>query len=489
MIVLRLGPMFWQEWHRDLPRPRLVLAAVGLLLAWWVAFTPWPLLLLSVGGVLAGGILLRRPWLIWPLLAASLPVASSIKQGPASLADLLLAGGLALWFCDGVRRRSLRLESSPALWGLLALLTALSLSALQAVDLGEALLEMIKWGQVALVLLVVPTMLPAQGSQWLVAALILAALGQALLGLYQFIFRIGPDWFIIMGGFMRASGSFGQPNPFAGYLGVTLPVALSLLLWAIGELWRRPGRNASLWVGYTLAATGLIAAGLVASWSRGGWLGAALGCGAVILLRSRRALLAGVAAGLLLLIGGLVGTLSPQLVPPSISQRLGGLPAFFGVGDVLSQPVTDANFSIIERLAHWVAAVRMWERSPWLGVGPGNYAVVYPEVNLPRWQEALGHAHNIYLNVLGESGLIGLAAFLLFWVIVFGWLGQRLYRAHQHKDRWSAALIIGVIGVLLHLSLHNFFDNLFVQGIQIHVALWLASIQASGLLSYNRGQH
>ncbi len=481
--------MFWREWYREPPLQTLALASIGLVLAWWLAFAPLPLLVLSGGGLLGVGLLLRWPWLIWPLLAASLPVASSIKQGPISLADLLLASGLALWFCDGVRRRSLCIQSSPPLWGVLTLLAAFYLSTLQAVDLGEALLEMIKWGQVALVLLVVPTMLTPPRAKWLVATLILGAVGQALLGVYQFVFRIGPDWFIILGGFMRASGSFGQPNPFAGYLGVTLPVALSLLLWAIGELWRQPGRTASIWLGYTLAATGLISAGMLASWSRGGWLGAAVGCAAVIFLRSRRALIAGIAAGLVGLIGGLIGTFTPQLIPPSISQRLMGLPAFFGLGDVLNQPVTDENFSIIERVAHWVAAIRMWERSPWLGVGPGNYAVVYPEVHLPRWQEALGHAHNIYLNVLGESGLIGLIAFCLCWLIIIGWLAQQLYRAHQQKARWFAALIIGVIGVLLHLSLHNFFDNLFVQGIQIHVALWLVSIQASGFLSNNRGQH
>ena len=44
-----------------------------------------------------------------------------------------------------------------------------------------------------------------------------------------------------------------------------------------------------------------------------------------------------------------------------------------------------SNIALIERLAHWEAAQRMFERSPWLGVGAGNYAAVYPEVRLPLW--------------------------------------------------------------------------------------------------------
>jgi O-antigen ligase len=125
-------------------------------------------------------------------------------------------------------------------------------------------------------------------------------------------------------------------------------------------------------------------------------------------------------------------------------------------------------------MAHWVAAIRMWELSPWLGVGPGNYAVVYPEVRLPRWEEALGHAHNVYLNVLGESGLVGLAFFLALWVAVLVWVARRFVGWRRQGADWQAALAIGVIGVLVHLSVHNFFDNLFVQGMQLHVALWLA---------------
>ncbi len=70
------------------------------------------------------------------------------------------------------------------------------------------------------------------------------------------------------------------------------------------------------------------------------------------------------------------------------------------------------TFSVIERLTHWQAAVRMAETQPWLGVGFGNYAAAYPDFRLLLWENALGHAHNYYLNVAAEIGAIGLLAYL-----------------------------------------------------------------------------
>ena len=183
-----------------------------------------------------------------------------------------------------------------------------------------------------------------------------------------------------------------------------------------------------------------------------------------------------------------------RFIPSSLTDRLADVPAYLGLGmwEVVQQPVTNSNFSVIERLAHWIAALRMWEMSPWLGVGPGNYAAVYPKVHLPRWEEPLGHAHNIYLNVLAENGLIGLFAYLVMWGGVIGWL---LYQRRQKgiarrgmqfrageestaSGAWNTALILGVMGVIVHLSVHQLFDFLYVQGMYLHVALWLGAAVA-----------
>jgi O-antigen ligase len=389
-------------------------------------------------------------------------------------------------------------------------LGALTLSLFQAIDWREAIAELLKWVEFILVLLLVREVLPPARIPWLVAALLFGASAQAVLGLYQFIFRIGPDWFIVLGRFMRASGSFRQPNPFAGYMGLTLPVAFSLAWWAWGNVasgWRSredrrleagggalnkpssrllriedwptaPRKKIWCWVIFYSAVTGLLALGLLASWSRGGWLGAAAGLTVVLLMHSRRASwLAGL--GMLLVLSlALMDSFTPTLLPTALRARLQDIPTFLRLTDVLSQPVTDDNFSVVERVAHWAAALRMWEQAPWLGVGPGNYAVVYPTVRLPRWEEALGHAHNIYLNVLGENGLVGLAAYLLTWSGIVAWVWRRHRHWQASGASWRTAVAIGLLGVLAHLSVHHFFDNLFVQGLYLQVALWLALIES-----------
>lgn len=459
-----------------IPR-HLLLGAVLVGVAGIVALAPLALLGLLLGGVTAGLLLLRHPWLIWPVLGALLPFTSAYKIGPITLTDLVLAGAVALWFIDGVRRRTLTITPVIPLRVLLLLIAVLYLSLLQAHDLREASAEIFKWVEFALVLALAPAMLGAAGAKWLVGGLLLGALAQALLGLYQFIFQIGPEWFIIMGRFMRASGTFHQPNPFGGYLGLALPVAASLAVWALSGLWTqsRPKVIMLRWTLWYGGATGLIGVGLLTSWSRGGWLGAVGSLGLILSARNRRTLLLSGGLGLLLGLALLIGASRPAWVPTPLAARFADVPAYLGLTDVLAQPITDENFAIVERVAHWVAAWRMWAGAPWLGVGPGNYAVVYPEVRLPRWEEPLGHAHNIYLNTLAESGIMGLLAYLLFWFTVVGWLWrQRLYAIHH--DGWTNALLLGVIGMVLHLSIHNFFDNLLVQGIYLQIALWLAAV-------------
>jgi len=463
---------------------RLGLSALALLLlAWLLATLPLSLVGLLLAGVGSGVLLLRHPWLAWPGIALLLPITSGLKAGPLSVTDLLLAGAIALWFADGVRRRSLRLGFSPLAAWIAPYLAVLLLSSYTAVNLTEAASEVIKWTELLLVIwLVGQTLTPAQ-SRWLMLALLVGGAAQGALGVYQFLFRIGPDAFILLDRFMRAAGSFHQPNPYAGYLGLTLPVAVSLTLWG----WQRmanfviPGRERSKALAWALLYTGLagvIGAGLLVSWSRGAWLGAAAGVGLVVLARSRRMLMAGLAFLVALLLLGAMGGLSPEVLPAPITARLADVPAYLGVGieQIVAQPVNDENFSVIERLAHWLAAQRMWETAPWLGVGPSNYATVYSSVRLPLWEDALGHAHNIYLNVLAETGLIGLAAYLLMWTGVAGWLWRRTRQ--QQLGSWEQALLVGVLGVVAHLTVHQLFDNLYVQGIQLHAALWLGAAVA-----------
>ena len=92
---------------------------------------------------------------------------------------------------------------------------------------------------------------------------------------------------------------------------------------------------------------------------------------------------------------------------------------------------------VVGRLELWGAALRLIQTRPLLGVGPDNFRHLYgAQLGLETWDERV-QANNLYLEVLADVGLLGLAAFL--WV-VFGPLNvaRRLLTARslaRNKDR------------------------------------------------------
>ncbi|MGH2544899.1 MAG: O-antigen ligase family protein, partial [Ardenticatenaceae bacterium] len=204
--------------------------------------------------------------------------------------------------------------------------------------------------------------------------------------------------------------------------------------------------------------------------SRGAWIGAGVAAVAVGMLLSRRAALLSLLAGAALVFGLALGGI--ERLPPALANRVTDFVPYLNVFDVEVRGVgiTDQNFAVIERLAHWQAAYEMWADEPWLGQGVGNYAAVYPAYYIPPWEEPLGHAHNLFLNTLAEAGLIGLVAYLIFWT---GALALSFRAVRSSAGIWRG-VAVGILGAMVHLHVHNFFDNLYVHGMYLHLALLLA---------------
>ncbi len=162
-------------------------------------------------------------------------------------------------------------------------------------------------------------------------------------------------------------------------------------------------------------------------------------------------------------------------LPGSIAGRVQDLGSYVGGPDPARTEITDENFSVLERLAHWQAGIRMFEDHPWLGAGIGNYAANYGRYPQPHWYEPLGHAHNVFINFAAETGVLGLGAFLLFWFGI-AWVAARQAWA---RHGWISALALGVLGTWTYLTVHGLFDNLFVQHMQLQLALLLAALTAA----------
>jgi O-antigen ligase len=86
----------------------------------------------------------------------------------------------------------------------------------------------------------------------------------------------------------------------------------------------------------------------------------------------------------------------------------------------------------------------------------------------------LGHAHNIYLNLAAETGLIGLGLYLLLWICLFG-LTFRTIRRAQGFER---AIALGLLGTWVHLSTHMLVDNLYVNNTHLLIGALLGLLVA-----------
>ena len=154
--------------------------------------------------------------------------------------------------------------------------------------------EMLKWIEMLLLVLIVLDLGREDAGPGSRLGRVLAAVLQAMIGLYEFRGGSGaPHLWIANYRYFRAFGTFGQPNPFSAFMGLTLPLALGLawgyalkalacwrngsdrsMPWARHAVplqgdWLMPGLLALLYAGFAL----ILLVGLIVSWGRGAWLG------------------------------------------------------------------------------------------------------------------------------------------------------------------------------------------------------------------------
>ena len=474
-----MSRLFARPFHLNLNLNQLGL--ICLVIGLGIVLT-WLPLKLAFGLTGAAAILvlnLLHPKLALYLLIPAIPFNTlfQVSLGGISLGPMEALLGLLLltWLLQMATRQTIIVPQAPLLWPFLIFLGAISLSWLTAFSLKASLIETLKWVEMLALYLFITANFSGKESRRLILLLILVGIAQAGLGLYQFLFKAGPAGFLLFGGrFLRAFGTFRQPNPYGGYLGLILPLALSVALWG-GErlLSGRPKLRTDLglitvaWGGF-----GLMLAALFASQSRGAWLAFMMALIVTLFLKGGQwaVALTGVSIALATLIS--MGALA--LLPETISQRFVDALPFVNRPDIVTVELTDANFAILERLAHWQAAEYIWRDNFWLGVGFGNYESVYQAYAIGRWLDPLGHAHNYILNIGAETGLIGLIGYLIFWGWVIGYTIRGWLKTAP--DSLNRAILAGTIGILTHLHFHNLLDNLYVQGMYLHITILLGLI-------------
>ena len=213
------------------------------------------------------------------------------------------------------------------------------------------------------------------------ALVLLGGLG-SLLGVL-FLISWGVVWIEWMG-IVGAPPPLDSALPSAPYAGIHVAILAGLLLPAAVLLARRPW----LWP-LGVVGTGSLVAIIVMSGSRSAWLGLLLGGVALIVMGAGRMVMR--VPKPLLAAAGLAGAAGLAALGPQLLDRI-------------------ATGSTVElRLAIWGESLERWAHAPLLGYGPGTFAAQFNLTDYyNRFEPWHTHPHNTAIQVLVESGLVGL---------------------------------------------------------------------------------
>ena len=256
-----------------------------------------------------------------------------------------------------------------------------------------------------------------------------------LASLYVFWQAYHGDWQV------RAAGFFGHPMTYAGFCCLFLPT-LAVMLFDQGLQISR-GYRMRLSFCFVL---GLV--GLLLNQTRGAWLAVFL----VLLLISLIYIPAASKKTIILLLTVfcVAGTMFLQV--PALKARL--------------ESITDTQIqSNTERILLWESSLKMFEDHKFLGIGFGQYSKTYNNISLgyksPQAKEVLEHAHNNFIHMLAENGLVGFLGF----VYMLGYFVWQSLKEWRYTRNPYDLMIIGMILALLAQGMteYNFGNSALIK--------------------------
>jgi putative inorganic carbon (HCO3(-)) transporter len=138
------------------------------------------------------------------------------------------------------------------------------------------------------------------------------------------------------------------------------------------------------------------------------------------------------------------------------------------------------DYTAVSRLAIWGGAFTVFARSPVVGAGFGNLRPLMGGLlGLPEgW---MGDAHNLYLELLAESGLVGLMAFA---VLIICALRAARRCVRQSRDEFmrltGIAAFAAVCGVMVHGTVDYLFHTIPQVAALFFLVLGILRAQALG---------
>ena len=241
------------------------------------------------------------------------------------------------------------------------------------------------------------------------------------------IFSLYGLWLYVTGSYPRLTGSFYWANPAAAYL---IPAIL-----IVADRLKR--ENGWLWAG----SLALFGASFVLADSRGATLVLIMVL-IPFLLVSRYTKRVWIT-----LLFAVIATATLTTVMVQVRSIVGNSVVSTTPGGRFKEAALGESQSGRDRVNYLLSAVRLWEDHPLLGTGAGTYKDVHPGQQIAV-VSASANAHNFFVQVLPELGMLGFILLLNLAVLLLFGMSRGLLHESEH---WPMAL--GVLALMAHMAL------------------------------------
>lgn len=272
----------------------------------------------------------------------------------------------------------------------------------------------------------------------LVIAAVTCGFALSFFGIVQRLTWNGKIYWVQGDNYQTAFASFVNRNSYAAFAGTLIPVAVCMTLAAWGRV-KEGDREAIPRLMLAGFAAVTITGGVFFSLSRGGILGTALSLALTLLL----VLIYGGRRGRAPAIA-LMGTLAVFSIaflawigPEQVLERIG----------TLSKGQSEPSFA--HRVKAWERAIPMWQDFETFGTGLGTFRYAFLKY-APPGGEWWTTAHNEYLELLCETGIVGGALFVA-GLAGYLFLVLRPWRLGKGSALYLyIGILTGIAGLLLH---------------------------------------
>ncbi len=272
----------------------------------------------------------------------------------------------------------------------------------------------------------------------------------------------------------RATGTFVNPNHFAHYLAIVIP----LLVFVLAALWRHaapPGTPARirfaklvekhlLLSGFVMLSIGASMTAILLAQSRGSLVALFGGSSIIIAIAAGRSM--GSRLRGLAIAGGLAGIL---LIAVSL------LVVFLGTERTVARfiPTAADASNLIGRTTGITAAAELWSRFTLVGSGAGTFASVVSMVQRADLAKIYQHAHNDYLEIIATTGTAGGVIALVTLLGGYLLLLRMTTGVGSSTIRWRRrAFQLAALGSLTVAMVHALFDfNFFIPANPLTLAV------------------